>query len=203
MGNVVLEVGVYHTDTEFNALAKDLTHPFDMCAGVEDCVLEALFGLLVQGPGAIKAKRAAAFDHYMRLAASLSNEEKSLHANLPRHCAHVMEGKKFLLFKQMCKDARIADPHLDADYVRGIDLAGRAHQSFEFNEQSKPARLSVEHVRQASKWTRRAAVAKPTKSNDAQLDSDVWAATKEEISKGWLHGPYSEKDLAKMLGLCS
>ena len=46
----------------------------------------------------------------------------------------------------------------------------------------------------------RTAMASSCKSEDAQLDAEVWKETKSEIEQGFLRGPFSQTELAAKLG---
>jgi hypothetical protein len=50
-----------------------------------------------------------AFEHYAALAQSLEEDEQLLHSALRQTRQRIMEGKKGLLFKHMCKDAGTQD----------------------------------------------------------------------------------------------
>ena len=39
-----------------------------------------------------------------------------------------------------------------------------------------------------------------TGSADPEMEDEVWQASKEEIEKKWLRGPFSENGLAALLG---
>ena len=60
--------------------------------------------------------------------------------------------------------------------------------------------MSVTQVMQAAKGTREVAMAKSGKTEDAELDDEVWKSSKDEIGKKWLRGPFTEKELTVLLG---
>jgi hypothetical protein len=60
--------------------------------------------------------------------------------------------------------------------------------------------MSSAEVMKASKWTRHAVASSSRSSGDPSLDKELYQITCEERSKGWLKGPLSLVELAKLLG---
>ena len=62
--------------------------------------------------------------------------------------------------------------------------------------------MSVEEVKKAAAWTRPRTLGRTAASGDQELDDKVWAKTKEEITAGWLLGPYTEDEYIARVGPC-
>ena len=60
--------------------------------------------------------------------------------------------------------------------------------------------MTLDQVRKASVWVRKAAVARSRPPDDPALAEAVWAKTKEEIDLGWIQGPFSTGELQDWLG---
>ena len=197
---VAVLFGIYHTCEQFVERASHLEHPFDSSSSIEDDALHAIFELLTKGPAAMERRREDSFRRCEEVAQGLAVAEDEIHDKLEGNRAAVMAEKRFLLFKVMCQDAHVSDPELLRHYVGGLDLTGEAVVTGEFPARRKEPRLSVEQVMKAARWTRNAAMGKQSRSEDAELDAAVWQASKDEIEKKWLRGPFTEKELTALLG---
>ena len=145
-------------------------------------------------------RREDTFRRYEEAAYSLAEAEHEIHEQMGGSRAEIMAEKRFLLFKEMCRDAHVLDPDLMRHYVGGLNLTGEASVTGEFPERRKAPTLTVEQVMKAAKWTRHAAMGRQTRSEDPEMDAEVWKASKEEIDKKWLRGPFSERELVELLG---
>ena len=152
------------------------------------------------GPKQVKAKRDSQFSHYMRRAVSLAKSESALKAGLPGAARRILEPKRLLLFKEMCKDAGVADETLFDQMLNGFPLLGRGADSPEFPLQDRPPTMTPDQVRRASVWVRKAAFARSKPPEDLALAAAVWAKTKEELDQGWIQGPFSTGELQEWLG---
>ena len=52
----------------------------------------------------------------------------------------------------------------------------------------------------SARWTRKIVMGKAASSGRPEIDKDVWDVTKDELSKSWLSGPFTEDELRLMLG---
>ena len=71
----------------------------------------------------------ARFKYYEDLAESLDEKEKRAHEETHGGARRIIEGKRFLLLQQMCKDAGLRDRHLARDGVEGSQLVGMAERT--------------------------------------------------------------------------
>ena len=112
----------------------------------------------------------------------------------------MLEGKRLLLFSEMCRDAGVRDEALLDHLTSGLPLVGRGADTPEFPGQSRPPALSTKQARASARWIRAAAEAKCVAPDDDELARKVWAKTEEEVSSGWLVGPFSIDDLLRRVG---
>ena len=104
--------GVFHTCEQFVSKAVLLEHPFDGSPSIEDDTLQAIFDLLTIGPEAMVQRREDTFRRYEEAAYSLAEAEHEIHEQMGGSRAEIMAEKRFLLFKEMCRDAHVLDPDL-------------------------------------------------------------------------------------------
>ena len=177
-----------------------LIHPFDHPACTRDVLSRTLFETLVIGPSALAQKRHATLKFYTDLAKQLAVQEDKLHQAIGKDQQNILSGKNFLLLQRMAKDAKYNDPHLVQDGFEGALLTGMARDCAEFPSFESPPKMSSAEVMRASKWTRHAVASSSRSSGDPSLDKELYQITCEERNKGWLKGPLSLIELAKLLG---
>ena len=175
-------------------------HPFGHLACARDVLSRAMFETLVTGPSALAEKRTATLNYYAELARKLAPQEDKLHEAIGKDQQNILSGKNFLLLQRMAKDAKYNDPHLAQDGFEGALITGMARDCAEFPSFESPPKMSSAEVMKASKWTRHAVASSSRSSGDPSLDKELYQITCEERNKGWLKGPLSLIELAKLLG---
>ena len=142
--------GIFHTCEQFVSKAARLVHPFDSASSIQDDMLIAIFELLTTGPAAVERRREETFRVYEESANELEAAESDIHLQMDDNRAEIMSGKRFLLFKAMCKDAQVLDPDLMKHYVGGLSLTGEASVTGDFPQRRKAPSLTVEQAMKAS-----------------------------------------------------
>lgn len=181
--------------------ALALQHPFDSSEVVEDDVKTCIFKLLVQGPKETANKREEAIRYYSTRAEALQNEDDSLRDKLPAEQQRLIAGKRVLLLAEMCRDAGVEDDGLMDLQLAGAHLTGTSGTTglFPSADAANPA-MDDEQLMKSSRWSRRMIMGRDSTCSDPELNDEVWRITVEEVSKGWLQGPMTEDQVAKMLG---
>lgn len=195
-----ITVGEYHTFEEFFEKAKALTHPFDLNLGVPEILLENIFVYLTHGPEFIARERAKSAAVVLKLVKETQDEEKALHASLDSTVQGVIKGKRLVLLKKLLQMLHYPDVTLADDIARGFELTGVAPPSGAFETELRPPVFHESVVRASAEVARRALVGRAGSSGDPQVDSKLYEQTLEEVDKGWMRGPYTEAELADLLG---
>ena len=73
----------------------------------------------------------------------LSNQEKELHAQLPKHRRDILRGKRFLVLREMLEEMQYPDPGIVDSMINGFDLVGLAGGSGLLPPDFQPAILTV------------------------------------------------------------
>lgn len=198
----ILKVGIFRTPAEFVDEALQLQHPFDGQAMVSDHAKRAIFLNLTKGRAGMAEIRKEFFDHYTQMAENLQSDESAIHSSLDPQHERILKDKRLLLFKQMCQDAMVEDDGLLELMVSGVKLTGQAEPSGQFETEVKPPALSNVQLMKSSKWTKHRVLAasRTTGNKPDEVQSQIWSGALEEVERGWLSGPYSEAQLADMLG---
>ena len=195
-----VQLGIPHSVREFNALACSLQHPFDSSGAVSDGNKVAMFGILTKGPSRVKELAECNLQRWMKRAAALAGEERALHRSLSAAKCKLLEGKRLLLFRGMCEESHLDDPALFDLLSKGVPLVGDCPDAPEFEPQVKPAPLTVAQLRLAAKHVVAASKSKRAVRGNRDLEQAVWLKTKEELSQGWLTGPYTHEELELKFG---
>ena len=198
--NRILKVGIYRTPEEFFDQACKLEHPFDNNSSINDDCKRAMFWLLTEGFQAVSAARNDLFTYYEQLKAELEPAEQMIHNAMDPCREKLVRKKKFLLFQAMCKDAGVDDDGLLDILVNGVKLTGLASETGQFPPDVAEPALDDAQLMKTTRWTRRAILGKTAATADDEAAAQVWQDAQEEVSRGWLTGPYTEEDLKRVLG---
>lgn len=106
---LLVKVGVFRASEEFVDEAAKLEHPFGLSSAIAVEIKHAAFSMLTKGPRFVKAHRRMQLLRYTKLAAKLDGDEKDLHGAMDPEARKLLDDKRVLLFKQMCKDAGLPD----------------------------------------------------------------------------------------------
>ena len=59
-----------------------------------------------------------------------------------------------------------------------------------FPRGATPEQQSVEQLKQQAVWRRRSTIGKCGSNGDKEVDAEAWRQTLDEVSEGWLSGPF-------------
>ena len=194
------KLGVFRSPDDFVDLACNLQRPFDDSSGVSDDLKRNLFFLFTAGPAAVQNKRDQMFQHYKRRKQELECNELAIHEALQPHRKRVVAGKNFLLFDEMCKDAGVVDHGLLDLLLSGAPLTGESGVSNLFEAEDNLPAMSQAQLMKSSRWSRRMLAGRCPNSQVDEVARAVWQVTLDEVSRGWLEGPYTEEQVASKLG---
>ena len=195
-----IEVGVWRKPEQFVDRALQIGHPFDDSSGVDDDTKVNIFKLLTEGVLARQQRTDVLLDYYEQRAEVLQHDESLLHDQLDHARSQIVDGKRFLLFEEMCRDVGIIGEDLRLLQLRGVPLTGVDGPTQLFRpEPLKPA-LTERQLMKSSKWSRKMIMKKTAESPDPDVRSAVWKITMEEVERGWLQGPFDESQVRNMLG---
>ncbi len=99
----------------------------------------------------------------------------------------------------MLDAAESPDKHLIADIRSGFKLTGIGRDSGSFIPKANAAAISEEELKKSATWTRKA-VMSGSHLTEKDTTACLWKETLLERDKGWLEGPYSDKQAETILG---
>ena len=193
-------IGTEHEPRDFMVLACGLRHPIDRGAWLPPCLATCIFEHLTDGYEAIVRKRRDTLDKFTKLAGHLQAAEDRMHAALPAVRSRVIKGKRFLLLQHMAAEAGVPDPGLALAGYLGCAVVGTAPNTGQFEPVQVEPTLSVEGLQRAAKWNRKVLEARVKTTGRRDLDQRLWDLTLDEVSRGWLEGPFSAEQLDERHG---
>ena len=190
-----ITVGVHHTPEEFVQQALVIGHPTRFHSFFPDEMNEVVQHCAHNTPGGLAQERTEEIKRWIHLASSLSEAEHRLKENMSSRRKQVLQGKNLLLFKALMEDAKHRDSDLVDQLASGFDLTGGLPESNVFARKMRPAAMSCVELRRISELCRQSMLQTVVSSGDPELDSQLYAATMKEVSKGFLIGPVELADL--------
>lgn len=197
----VARVGVAWGVTDFTEAALQATHPFEELT-CEDYHLKAIFYTMTRGPAAVQAHRKDRLEYWSRRAKALGPREAELHAAAHEDVRGALEGKRVLLLAEMLRSVGYARGNeLAHTMLAGFPVLGKVPSTDLFEPKHSPAQMGLEDLWRTARLKQDALLEKRGPSGDHQLDAEVTKATLEEVTKGWLKGPYTPGELDSRYGL--
>ena len=192
--------GVFRSPKQAVDAAAQIIHPLDAHLPVPDPLIEAVFEVLSKGPTAFADHRIEQCKRILKLVSELKEEEDKLHSSMHPEVAKVLQGKRFLVWKQLLTETGYEDVQVVDETISGFPLVGPSTVSEVFPLGATPAQQSVEQLKQQAVWRRRSTIGKCGSNGDKEVDAESWRQTLDEVSEGWLSGPfYSESQVSSLL----
>ena len=123
--------------------------------------------------------------------------EKELSKSLPVHIEQVVKNKKILLFKEMIRDIGYDDSSVADLLVNGVQVVGCLEVLSIWPQADNSPKCSVSEIERFSSAAQRKLRDHTARGGVVQ---EVWDQTMEEVNAGLLGGPYSDDQLAGLLG---
>ena len=188
-------IGVHFNPEEFVQKALEVGHPTRLRSFFPDEMEEVVKHCLNQTPARLSQDRTEEIKRWIHLKQSLASEETSNKELMSDRRKDILGSKNLALFNRLLKDAGHGDVDLVKQLAEGFDLTGSLPESNVFSRKVRPAAMSCEDLRRIADMSRESMLQMVKSSGDADLDSQLYAATMKEVSKGFLIGPINPEDL--------
>ena len=182
-------------ETSFIQEAVRKGHPSNLFEGIPQTVCEAIWDNVRLDPHALVKRRASWLKKWLDRAMELRDQEASLHKQLPRHRRAILQGKRFLVLKEILAEEGYPDLGLVDEMINGFELVGVMNESAALPPDFQPAVLTVDDLLTTSEPSNKAIIHSTKSSGSELIDSELFAKTREEVEKGWLEGPVSGFDV--------
>ncbi|CAE7356169.1 RE1, partial [Symbiodinium sp. KB8] len=146
-----MTVGVPWEPRDFAREAARRGHPRHLFDAVPPVLKAAIDAILVMSETALSQHRTEVLRRWMLRAQELESKEAQLHANMPKHLARVLEGKRLLVFGEMLADSGYGDTSIASEIGKGFDLTGPIPSSGGlFKPIVEPATMTREYLSAAA-----------------------------------------------------
>ncbi|CAE7310167.1 unnamed protein product, partial [Symbiodinium sp. CCMP2456] len=159
--------------------ALEAKHPRHLHSGIPPELKTTLDKLVHMSSEDVGAERTAQLRKWVGRAVELRDTETALKERMPEHCAKVLKSKRLAVFKEMLEASGHGDETIVGDIAEGFKLSGPI----------------LVRVSTGQRGLRRGIIYSTRGSGDCELDEATFAATADELQRGWLFGPIAEKDL--------
>ena len=127
----------------------------------------------------LRKKHIAFAKEVNKLCTELADEEVALHAQLPKHLARVLKGKRMLLFEQLLKGISYSDSKVAVEMRSGFQLVGWVPRSGVFEEKVRPPTLHGDMLRAMADSYTHKSVSSIRSSGDVGQDLGLWGGHNE------------------------
>ena len=195
-GHRVREVvfGIPWTPDQFTAEAVKTGHPATLTGVLPSVLSDAIAYNAKMSALQAQDMRSAFFEQWYRKALLLKSQEAELKAQADPEVAKIVADKRVLLFESMLKIYGYPDPSVAHSLIEGVTLTGEVPATGLFAPAFRPASMSERCLRENASHHFREMLAS-VRSQGEELDKEVKRQTMEELSRGWLEGPYEAGDI--------
>lgn len=193
-------IGLYRTPAQFNQCARKLRHPIDLCTSSPDVLKQNIFWVLTSSQLQVAKFRCEQLSKLHKRAVELSGKELLSREGLSPQTIKVLKGKNLLLLREVLQECHYPDVEVVDEILRGMNITGAIPPSGIFPEKLRTPSITAQQLKESGKFTRRGTLASMRSSGSLEIDSKVWNETLEEVSAGWMDGPFSEGQLSDIIG---
>ena len=188
-----MKYGVYHSPQQFVSRAHQVQHPMDTMDHLESAARYSLDFNFQYPAHVVKLERKKNLLQAKLMAAKLDEQEKALHASLPKPLAKVLEGKRLLLWKGLLERYEYDDMGVVPFMFEGVKLVGCHDTPPCYPPLLEPATLVADDLQTSAVWGRKAITGRATPADPAHV-KHLEETAAEELSLGFLEGPFLTED---------
>ena len=182
-------VGVQWQPEEFIREAVRRGHPKRLFSGVPPVLERVIKENASTTEADISKWRTEQLRRWTLRAQQLQDEETKLKDSLAPHLKGILSSKRLCLMREMIRETGYGDVGLFDDLCKGFEVTGEIPRSHVYRVSPAYATLSAAELRAKAALTRKCIIDSVARSCTSDLAADVYAATQEEVSNGWLEGP--------------
>ena len=124
----------------------------------------------------------------------LEPAERAFQDTLTGHAKQVLEGKRVILWRKLLQETDFPDVSV-ASLIEGVDLVGKPSKSPLYAWKEVLPTCTPEELVHSAAWKRKSLQQRALNSStDASLDGELWKCTMNEVSRGFLKGPFEDED---------
>jgi hypothetical protein len=186
--------GFWRSPSEFISVAQDASHPMDNFNPLPKSLVKALVFNLESPKDVIADNLLTSIKQLAKLIQDTASEEDRLHSKFESLSSKILSPKKFTAMKNLLTKHSdvVTDVNIVDDIIQGFSLIGWEpfHDAFTFHPD--PPQTPVESVAAISRYNNESLLSRTISSGNESDDKALWDAALEEVSNGWLVGPFYE-----------
>ena len=188
--------GIPWTPLEFVTQAHLMGHPCSLTSKIPTELASCIAVYNKIGAAARCPLRNAKIKYWLALAKELGPQEDSLRASMPVHLQKVLQGKRLALWGRLLHESQYKDLGVIDEMLAGAALVGDSLPSGLWPHKFTPATMTIQELERQSAAGREMALSQVVSSGDHQIDLAVWNQSLDEVTKGYLEGPFDPSNVA-------
>ena len=194
-----IKVGFWLNPQQHVQQAIKLEHPVDVANPVDEVAALSVAACMDIPERELMHQRKLNLLKAKLLVKQLDQKEAELHDSFPLWYRKVVADKKILAWEALLQTHGYSDMEAVNFLKKGVRLVGESDLPECFKPKLVPATLSEAELR-ATAQARRQAMRLSRHASDDDHIKHLHAATDEEVSLGFLEGPYDEGEVSAILG---
>ena len=194
-----IKVGFWLNPQQHVQQAIKLEHPVDVANPVDEVAALSVAACMDIPKRELMHQRKLNLLKAKLLVKQLDQKEAELHDSFPLWYRKVVADKKILAWEALLQTHGYSDMEAVNFLKKGVRLVGESDLPECFKPKLVPATLSEAELR-ATAQARRQAMRLSRHASDDDHIKHLHAATDEEVSLGFLEGPYDEGEVSAILG---
>ena len=194
------KVGIYFNPCDHLQMALGLQHPAFTHKGVPDDLKRAVFFVATRSMADVASFRISMLSECVDIAKRLSLAEKLAKVKMDKNVADVTKSKRIELWDKLLSQVGFEDINVVKYMREGVPLTGWEDKSPLYKQRWSPPTLTTEQLDHSAVWRRKALMGKPLTDEERDLAKLLMEETMNEVSAGFLDGPFMESEVTERLG---
>ena len=131
----------------------------------------------------------------LRLVQELASSEQALHDGMAPHVQRIMSRKRLLLLQALLRRSQYPDEQIAMDMASGFPLYGWMAASSVFPKKVRPPTLHESVLKAMGPSITARTLATVRASASPEFNEKLWDATLQEVTEGFLQGPFGPEEL--------
>ena len=191
----MFKYGVWHTPEQFLEKAASVIHPMDDEFYLHEVTRQAVKKVVSSDPVDLARERLATVFNLRRLSNELALEDSAIKQAMHPDVKRCTEGKNVALFGHLLQQFGYWDMGVLDLLKFGVPLVGLQPAPKGFKEQLVPATMTEEELLSSALWRRKTMMCQQ-KRFAAEEEQALIETTSDEVSRGFLQGPYTEQEMS-------
>eukprot|EP00435_Cladocopium_sp_Y103_P044234 s1937_g12.t1 len=188
-------IGIPRQPWDFLQEACKLTHPTEMAMSVSQIMLDNIDAYNDATGLAFRRKQCNFAKQLVQLCGDLCDEESKCKALMKPHIRAVLSNKRVKLFGHLLKEFSYPDAKIADEMASGFPLCGWLPASGVFPAKVRTPEINETFLRKMARSFSARSIAATVSTGDDDADLKLWQATLDEVSEGFLSGPYDASEL--------